>query len=140
MRALQRVWRAAVAMAATLTTPKIEPEASDPLFIGVFADSWLFAVGRDTSQALSAAWQDARIRTWSRRLLAPVAMSSSAHRVRLAAVAGIVAGGTVLGLNAMAPGSAAPFTWVVPAAITLLAFLVLTAAGPLSRAIAARCQ
>jgi hypothetical protein len=140
MRALQRVWMAAVAMAATLTTPKMEPGASDQLFTDVLADSWLSAVCRDTSRALSAASRDARVCAWSRRLLAPVAMSSGAHRVRLGAVAGIVAGGTALGLNAMTPGSAGPFTWVVPVAITSIAFLALLAAEPLSRAIAARCR
>src|SRR5436305_13371819 len=121
MRAVQRVWVAAVAMVATLTTQKVEPGASGQLFTDVLAESFLFSPCRDASRALSTAWQDATIHTWSRRLLAPVAMWSGGHRVRLSAVAGIVAGCTALALHAIAPGSVAPFTWVLPVAATLIA-------------------
>jgi hypothetical protein len=140
MRALQRVWLAAVAMVAPLTTPKVEPGASDQLFTDVLAGSRLFALGRDTSRAISAAWEDSRIRIWSRSLLAPVAMSSGAHRVRLAALAGAVSGVTAVALSAIGPGPIAPFTWVLPAAFTLIACVALVAAEPLSRAVAGRCR
>jgi len=140
MQTFQRVWRAAVAMVATLTTPKTEPGASDQLFTDVLADSRLFALGRDTSAALSAAWEDSRVRIWSRLLLAPVAMSSPAHRVRLAALAGAVSGVTAFALGAIGPGPIDPFTWVLPAAFTLIACVAFAAAGPLSRAITARCR
>jgi hypothetical protein len=140
MGLIQRLWRAALAMAAILTTPKVTPGASDQSFADVLCDSWLFAAGRDVSQAVRAAWQDATIHTWSRRLMAPVALSSGAHRVRLAAVTGAAAGCTALALGALGPVWAAPFTWVLPAAVTLIACVAFAAAEPLSRAIAARCS
>jgi hypothetical protein len=140
VRTLQRLWVAAVAMAAILTTPKVAPGASDQRFADVISDSWLFAVCRDASRAVSAAWQDARVHTWWRLLMAPVAMSSGAHRVRLAAVTSAVAGCMALALGAMGPVWVAPFTWVLPVAVTLIACVAFAAAGPLSRAIAARCS
>lgn len=140
MGLIQRVWLAALAMAATLTTPKVTPGASDQSFADVLCDSWLFAAGRNVSRAAGAAWQDATIHTWSRRLMAPVAMSSGAHRVRLAAVTGAVAGLTAFALSAMGPLWVAPFTWVLPVAVTLIACVAFAAAEPLSRAIAARCS
>jgi hypothetical protein len=140
LRTLQRWWLSAVAIAATLTTPKMAPETSDQAFAEVIHDSWLAGMSREVSQAVRAAWQDAVVHSWSGRLSTPWLMASGAQRVRLAAVSSAAAGITALVARAASPAWAAPFTWVLPVAVTLIACVACAAAEPLSRAIAARCS
>jgi hypothetical protein len=130
-------WLAAVALAATLTTPKVTPETSDDVFEGVFRSSRLFGAFDHASRIVRAAWRDARVGAWLRRLRAGWAVLSGADRVRFTGASFATAGVTALVLR-MASPPVAPLTWVLPLVFASVGCIILIAAEAIARAVAAR--
>jgi predicted alpha/beta hydrolase family esterase len=137
-RRLYLWWRAAVALAATPTTPRIAPAASDRAFAAELRHSRLLTLCHAASTMTRAAWPDARVNRWSQRVRAQFAALPAAERVRHVAGAIAAAGLTALVLRVAGPSWVAPFTWVLPLAFALVGAVGVIAAEPLARAISAK--
>jgi len=137
-RRLHAWWRTAIALAATLTTPRIAPAASDVVFAAELRHSRLLTLCHAASAMARAAWPDARVNRWSRPVRAAFAELPAAERVRHVSGAVAVAGLTALVLRLAAPSWIAPFTWVLPLAFACIGATGLIAAEPLARAIVAK--
>jgi hypothetical protein len=136
-RRLHVWWLSAVAVAATLTTPKVTPETSDDAFEGVLRGSRIFGAFDHASRIVRAAWRDARVGAWSRRLRAALAVLPGADRVRVAGGSIATAGVTALVLR-MASPPVASLTWVLPLVFALAGCAAVVAAEAIVRAVAAK--
>ena len=127
-------WRAVVGLVAAVTQPRANVAACDARVEALAADSRIGRALMASADACHRAAADsAFLRSWRRttRALVP---ASLAERVRAVACIAGVAAATTLTLRIAGTGTE-PLTWMLPAAVALMAVVCSVAAQPIARAI-----
>jgi hypothetical protein len=127
-------WRAVVGLAAAMTQPRADVAACDARVEVLAADSRIVRASKACADACSRAAADsAALEAW-RRASRTFVPASLAERVRAVACIAGVAAATTLTLRIAGTG-VEPLTWMLPAAVALIAAVCSVAARPIARAI-----
>lgn len=120
-----------------LTQPRADIDACDRDIERLAYDSRIGAALHAASRAIEAAWSG----SFARRELSAVAAQvapTAAIGWRMSGWIAVVAGGTILGLDAIKPVPIGPLSWLLPSVIVFAGALTMILAGPLARAAADR--
>jgi hypothetical protein len=121
-----------------LTNPRADIGAADRAVLDLARDTRLGVALHAMSHFIREAWQRSYVRAAMRQLHATLTPGSGAAVFRLRGWMALVAGATVLGLDALKPVPVAPFTAVVPLVVIAVGILTMIGADPLARARADR--
>ena len=120
-----------------LTRPRADVDACDRDIERLAHDSRLGAALHAASRAVEAAWDGSLARRELSALAAQLA-PTAAIGWRMSGWIAVVAGGTILGLDALKPVPIGPLSWLLPSVIVFAGALTMMFAAPLARASADR--
>ena len=124
-------WRAAEAVARLIAWPRTDVPAADAAAAAVFGRSGLVKAGSVVLTVFERAWRGSIARAIVLRIAGDLP-ATVVLRTRFAAVSAMVAGLTVLALQAVRPGPWEPLAWLLPV-MTIAAALLVAAAGAVRR-------
>ena len=137
-RSLKTTWPRAVSLAATLSQPRTDVEASDAAFAALLQES---AIARGTSavaRAIGAAWTHSRARSIVQRPAAELRALNRERAIRTVGWTVVVASLVALVLDAIKPTPVGPLAWVLPALCGTVSLIALFAAVPIARVLGER--
>jgi hypothetical protein len=131
-------WRAALGVASGVTKPRADVVESDRLVERQVKRSALAAAARRAAAPIEAGMRESIVLSRTGQAAARWRSLAPASRVRAAGFAIVVAGLTVLVLEAAKPGPAAPLVWIIPVIACALGALVAFASPAFARALGGR--
>jgi len=120
-----------------LTAPA-DITANDRAVRDLARDSALGAALHDASRIVRRSWSDSRARAAAWTLRDALTPESAVQQFRIRGWMAVVAGATVLALNAVKPVPVGPLSSLVPSLVITAGMLVMLMAAPLARASADR--
>jgi hypothetical protein len=120
-----------------LTRPRADVDACDRDVERLAHDSRLGAALHRCSRTVDAAWHSSLLRREAAAVIAELSPSAVAGW-RMSGWIAVVAGGTILGLDAIKPIPVGPLSWLLPSAIVLAGLVTMMLAATLARAAADR--
>ena len=137
-RSLKATWPHAVSLAATVSQPRPDVEASDAAFVALLEESAIARRTGTVTRAIGAAWTHSRARALFERFAGAFGVFDGEQTVRAVSWTVAVAAALVLLLDAVRPTSLGPLVWVLPALGGAASLIAMAAAAPLSRALGSR--
>ena len=116
-----------------LTRPRADVDACDRDVERLAHDSRLGAALHMTSRTVDAAWNSSLFRGGLSAIAAELS-PSAAIGWRMSGWIAVVAGATILGLDAIKPTPIGPLSWLLPSAIVFAGLVTMLLAAPLARA------
>ena len=134
IRSVTTVWPRAVSLAAALSQPRTDVEASDAALDALVHESVLARSADGVARRIAGAWDSSRARSIVNRSAEAVGGLSHEDTIRAVSWTVVVASVVVLLLDAIRPTPAGPLAWVLPTSFAAVALATLFAALPLARA------
>jgi hypothetical protein len=137
-RSLKATWPHAVSLAAMLSQPRTDVEASDAAFVALLQESAIARAAGLVARAMETAWTHSRARAVFDRSAGNLGGLSGEQEVRTVSCIVAVASALVLLLDAVRPTSIGPLVQVLPTVSVAASLVAYLAAAPLARAMGAR--
>jgi hypothetical protein len=137
-RSLKTAWPGAVSLAASLSQPRTDVEASDAAFVALLQESAIARWTGMAARAIAAAWSHSRARALFEQSAGEFGALDGEQTVRVVSWMVAVASALVLLFGAVRPTSLGPLVWILPALCGAASLVALVAAAPLARSLGSR--